>query len=348
MAGISGANEMIGDAGTAAALMPGDDKQFQPVNFAGFDGPRFIVTVDTEEEFDWSAPFSRDNRHTSHVPAIARFQTTCDEHGVRPAYLVDHPIVCDDAAVALLGGYAAAGKADIGVQLHPWVNPPFDEAVTVQNSFACNLPPELERAKLTALHNLIEQRFGIVPKIYRAGRYGAGANTRQILQDLGLVIDTSVRSYFDYSPHGGPNYSDYPLDPYWIADGSLMELPVTSVFSGLLAAGGQRVSHRAFKAKGLRGLMARSKLLERIALTPEGIPIAKAIKAVDIAIDAKIPILNFSLHSPSLAIGHTPYVRSERDLEEFYDWWTKIFAHLRARGVPPTHVDEIIGAAGIS
>ena len=337
---------MRGKMGAAVDLNPFTPQTVRFVDF-GFDSPRFIVTVDTEEEFDWNAPFTRDRHGTTHVAAMDRFQLLCDAHNVRPAYLVDYPIANDANAVELLGGYVAEARADVGVQLHPWVNPPFDEEICVHNSYACNLPPELECAKLTALHSLIVERFGVKPQMYRAGRYGAGLNSRKILRDLGVSIDTSVRSLFDYTRQGGPNYADCPLDPYWIAEGELIELPVTSVFSGTLRSAGKMLFSHAFQSSTSRGLLSRTGMLERIALTPEGIPADKAIQAIDTALDQKIPILNFSFHSPSLAVGHTPYVRNNEELEQFYDWWVQIFAHLNACGVKPTHVNEIARASGI-
>ena len=337
---------MRGKRGAAVDLNPANPQPVRFVDF-GFDSPRFIVTVDTEEEFDWNAPFTRDCHGTTHVAAIDRFQRLCDANGVRPAYLVDYPIANDSSAVELLGRYVAQARADVGVQLHPWVNPPFTEAPSVHNSYACNLPPELEREKLTALHALISERFGVKPQMYRAGRYGAGSNSRKILRDLGVAIDTSVRSLFDYTRQGGPNYANCPLDPYWITEGELMELPVTTVFNGALKSAGKMIFSRAFETLTSRGLLARTGMLERIALTPEGIPVDQAIQAINIALDQKIPILNFSFHSPSLAVGHTPYVRNDEELERFYDWWMQIFAHLHARGVKPTHVTEIVRAAGI-
>jgi hypothetical protein len=337
---------MRGKLGAAVDLNPCTPQTVRFVDF-GFDGPRFIVTVDTEEEFDWAAPFTRGEHGTSHVAAIDRFQRLCDSHDVRPAYLVDYPIVSDASAVDLLGRYVSESRADVGVQLHPWVNPPFKEEPSVHNSYACNLPPELERAKLTALHSMIVERFGVRPQMYRAGRYGAGHYSREILRDLGVSIDTSVRSLFDYTGQGGPNYANCPLDPYWINEGELLELPVTTVFSGALQSAGKLIFNRAFESLTSRGLLARTGMLERIALTPEGIPVEKAIRAVDIALARKIPILNFSFHSPSLAVGHTPYVRNADELERFYDWWIQIFAHLKLRGVKPTHVNEIVRSAGI-
>lgn len=321
-------------------------RQPTPLDF-GFAEPRFLVTVDTEEEFDWNGPFTRDQHGTTHIAAIDRFQQLCDAHGVRPAYLVDYPIASDAFAVETLGGYVARGGADVGVQLHPWVNPPFEENISSITSYACNLPPELERAKLTALHSLIVERFGFRPQIYRAGRYGAGENSRRILRDLGIGIDTSVRSLFDYSEQGGPDYAECPLDPYWIYEGELLELPLTTVFSGALRKMGRTVFSRAFSASASRGLLARTAMLERLALTPEGIPVEKAKLAIDLALAQRVPVLNFSFHSPSLAPGHTPYVRNADDLERFYDWWRQVFAHLAQRGVHPTHVGELLAAAGM-
>ncbi|MFX7874612.1 hypothetical protein ABTK18_19555, partial [Acinetobacter baumannii] len=80
----------------------------------------------------------------------------------------------DPRAVEALGQAVAEGRAEIGVQLHPWVSPPHEEVVNEFNSFAGNLPPALEQAKFRRLRDQIEQAFGRPPLIYRAGRYGVG------------------------------------------------------------------------------------------------------------------------------------------------------------------------------
>ncbi len=315
-------------------------RQGEALDLSSLQGPRFVVTVDTEEEFDWDAPFTRDKHGLGHVNSIPRFQAQCEDHGVKPVYLVDWPIVKDAASVETLGRFVTTGKASVGVQLHPWVNPPFDEEVSSRNSYACNLPPELERAKLTRLTEAIIAKFGVQPDIYRAGRYGAGPATPGILKDLGIRIDTSVRSRFDYQSQSGPNYADKPLFPYWI-DESLIELPVTTVFAGSLRRAGDALFSRHLASSTSHSIMARLGLVERIALTPEGIPLTKAKKGIDRALEENIPILNFSFHSPSLAVGHTPYVRSEDDLESLYQWWEGVYRHLDKCGVKPVSVEEI-------
>ena len=291
------------------------------------------------------ANFSRQNLGTTHVPAIARFQYLCDSNGTVPIYMVDYPIATDARAIDLLGQYVETQRAEIGLQLHPWVTPPFEEEVNRTNSFACNLPDDLERAKIRNLDEQVRRAFHTRPLAYRAGRYGAGPNAMQCLRELGIGIDTSVRALFDYSHEQGPDYSHSSLYPYWIHPGELAELPLTTVFAGALRKDGPRLFQKSLSRLLPRSLMARSRLLERVALTPEGIPVERALEAIDIALDMGLPLLNFSFHTPSLAVGHTPYVRNERDLETFYTWWTSVFAHLRARGVEPTTVTEISNAA---
>ncbi|HMO68235.1 MAG TPA: WalW protein, partial [Novosphingobium sp.] len=155
------------------------------VRFAEGFGPRFILTVDTEEEFDWSAPLDRDSHSVVTVPALAKFQQFCEGFGVNPLYLVDYPVATSGAAGEALGEAVRAGRCEIGLQLHPWVNPPLIEDLTPRNSFAGNLPPDLERDKVMALRDAVLTSFGAQPVAYRAGRYGAGPQTARILREAG-------------------------------------------------------------------------------------------------------------------------------------------------------------------
>jgi hypothetical protein len=334
-----------GVSGTDQAPLPNLAPRFDFADLSALDGPRFILTVDTEEEFDWRKPFSRHGYATSHLNAVPRFQNMCSEHGISPCYLVDFPITQDALGVEMLGGYAQTNVAEIGVQLHPWVNPPFDEALSLHNSYGCNLPESLERAKLTTLYNAIVNRLGTKPDAYRAGRYGAGKNTAAILEDLGIAIDSSVRSRFDYSDQGGPDYTYHPLTPYWLRRDRVLELPLTTVFAGVLRSAGPVMFGAMFSSQTARSVLARSKMLERIALTPEGIPLEKALEGIDLAIEKGVSVINLSFHSPSLAIGHTPYVQDAGQLEQLYMWFGGVFSHLEQAGVRPTTMAEIRHAA---
>lgn len=309
-------------------------------------GQRALLTIDTEEEFDWEGPFTRDRHGLKHVEAIPRFQAFCEQIGAHPVYLVDWPIATDARAVEIIGDALRRGKADIGAQLHPWVNPPFEEEVNARNSYAGSLPVELEAAKLSALCEQIDKAFGTAPLIYRAGRYGLGPNSAEILKANGIAIDTSVRSLFDYRAQSGPDYTHHPVTPYWVDDDRrLLELPVTSVYWGLLRQMGKHIHRAQRHVPTMFGGFSRLRLLERIALTPEGVTAEEAIRGIDIAMDEQLPVLVLSLHSPTLAPGFTPYTRTEQDVEALYSWLREIYAYLDGRGVESTTVADIIKAS---
>lgn len=322
---------------------PGKDAA---ARFAPDFGQRVLLTVDTEEEFDWNQPFRRDGYGLEHVREIPRFQESCEELGASPVYLVDWPIATDPRAIEVIGDAVKRGKAEVGVQLHPWVNPPFDEEVNARNSYAGSLPKELEAAKFMKLRDQIESAFGTAPQIYRAGRYGLGPNSAELLKQAGITVDTSVRSLFDYSAQHGPNYANHPLAPYWVdAERELLELPVTTAYWGILRQLGIPLQRLQRFAPTLYAAFSKLRLLERIALTPEGVTSEEAIRGIDIALDDQLPLLVLSFHSPSLAPGFTPYSETNADVEALYDWFRSVYAYLKQRGVRTTTVTEVIGAA---
>ena len=305
-------------------------------------GARFVVFVDTEEEFDWSKPLARENRSVSAVSALPGAQARFAAAGVPLALMVDHPIATDPRSIDLIGPLLTVGTA-VGTQLHPWVNPPFEEALTSANSFAGNLPRELESAKLTALTEAIETAFGTRPTAYRAGRYGLGPASFDLLAAHGYRLDSSMRPGFDYAADGGPDFS--ALDNHAFRAGGIVELPLTTVFTGAARAGGMKLYQTAGRIPKGRAVLARSGLLQRIPLTPEGIPVREALEAIRVALGEGVRVLSFAFHSPSLEPGHTPYVRDEADLRAFWRWWDKVLTELDRLGARAAGLEEVVTAA---
>jgi len=308
-------------------------------------GTRFTIFVDTEEEFDWDAPLGRDTHGLSHVAAIPEAHRRFAERGVPLTYMVDYPVATDPRAIEMLRAALADGVSTIGTQLHPWVNPPFDEALTPENSFAGNLPEAMEAAKIDALGEAITAAFGIVPAAYRAGRYGIGPATFRLLATRGYRLDSSMRSAYRYSDEGGPDFA--AIGNHGFRVGPMIELPLTTVFTGLARRGGVGLYNALGRLPKGRGLFARTHLLSRVALTPEEMPLADAREAVAVAVGEGVRLLNFSFHSPSLAPGYTPYVRDAAELAAFHHWWDRILADLERRGVASASLAQIIDAAAL-
>lgn len=316
------------------------------VQFPASFGRRFIVCVDTEEEFDWSKPKRRDATSVSAIRALPVAQERMRFAGVRPAYLMDYPVAANPESAGIIARFFADGECTIGAQLHPWVNPPFTEALAVRNSFPGNLPRELERAKLQNLTDKLAEGFGARPTVYRAGRYGVGPNTPAILAELGYRVDCSVRPLFDYRREDGPSFWNAPARPYWTSAGrSLLEIPLTSVFVGGLKAFGKPLFKVSSVITPARAALARSGLLNRVALTPEGMPLSETIDGLRRLVDEDTRLFSIAFHSPSVEPGHTPFVRDEADLAQMYGWFDGVFNFLARHGVTPTTPEEVYEAA---
>ncbi len=309
--------------------------------------PLLQVVVDTEEEFDWGKPFDRGSVGVTAMQAQGRAQTLFDAVGLRPTYVIDYPVATSPDAVAVLRGFQDAGRCEIGTHLHPWVNPPHDEMVSAVNSYPGNLPPALERQKLELLTEAIAASFGTRPTVYKAGRYGIGPATADTLRALGYTVDVSVLPHTDLGGDGGPDFRGSPDRPYWMGDaGGLLEIPLARGFSGALAAWGPQVFPRVEAGLGrqirLGGILSRLGLLERATLTPEGVDIAAMRRLVRAMLAQGHRLFTMTYHSPSLAPGHTPYVRSEAELAGFLDSIRGVLAlFFEELGAQPTTVAEV-------
>lgn len=279
--------------------------------------PKLLVVIHTEEEFDWSAPFDRSAVATSHIHAIQPMHELLVSKGAKPTYLLDYPVASQYRSVSIVRQLLLDKGTTIGAHLHPWVLPPYEEEVSLYNSYAGNLPEYLERAKITILSKQIEESFGIRPNVYLAGRYGYGQNTGRILSDLGYEIDVSPVPSSNYSAEGGPDYSHYNCHPFWTPDRELLRIPHTSAEVGFLCQGG--TSHYRIEENSILATLRVPSLLShiggvrRLRLSPEGFSLRDMCRLTKALLLDGVRVFLLSFHSPSLEAGHTPYVHSKAD-----------------------------------
>ena len=301
-----------------------DPTENRPARLPPGHPPVLAVVVDTEEEFDWSRPFSRGATATATIGAQRLAHARVFERlSIVPTYVVDWPVATTASAIAPLKALMDEGRCEIGTHLHPWVSPPHVEDVNTHNSYTGNLPAQLEFDKLERLTLAIEENFGRRPTMFKAGRYGLGPHTAAALVRLGYQIDASIVPHTSFRADSGPDFTGFDNQPFWFGPRAapLLELPVTAAFCGWLAGLGPRL-HSALSApmaRALRlgGIAARSRALERIRLTPEGCDAAEMIRLARSLVRAGQQVFTLTYHSPSLAPGHTPYVRSAAELERF-------------------------------
>jgi glycosyltransferase involved in cell wall biosynthesis len=293
--------------------------------------PTLITTIDAEEEFDWKKPFSRNSTSIDSMLSQEKAQKIFSKYNVTPTYFIDYPVASQDKGVSVLKEFLTDKSCIIGTQLHPWVTPPFEEKVNRFNSYLGNLPLPLQYEKILTMVRITEDRLGVRPTIFRSGRYGIGRRTAEVLLDLGFNIDSSIMSRWNFSQEGGPDFSAFSSEPFWLEKNEgLLELPLTCEYVGhstLRRMGIGKFSHsRIGEVLRIPGVLARSGILERIKLSPEGVTLKEAMRLTRRLVDDGQRIFVLSYHSPSLAVGNTPYVQTAADLERFLFWLDEYFA----------------------
>jgi len=262
----------------------------------------FTITIDTEG--DRACPFFGNRwgpltgRYDSVVRGIPELRAIWNSFSVLPVYLTTPEVLTCGACVDVLRAEQSAG-AEIGTHLH------------IGDAFPCNVPEE--RAHLLRLTALYEQAFGSAPRSYRAGRYGMNDRTLASLRDLGYHVDTSVTPHVDWSGQGGPNYTAYPMQPYWTH--GILEVPVT-----VLGRRNWWPFNGWSKYRWLRPSVASSDHLKSI---------------VDLACEMGITALNMTLHTMELIPGASPYVRTVIGTYFYLVRLDTIIGYILKRGFEP-------------
>lgn len=285
--------------------------------------PVCCLAIDAEEDFDWDLPVRHSSYSTKCMRRIADLREVTAAYGLRPTYLLTYPVLEDADVVRIIRHQHERGECDMGIQLHPWVTPPFDEP-SGEGSYLGNLADGVEEKKLVALMDRFRAVFGMMPVTFRAGRYGLSRVTTSLLERFGFTIDTSVAPRTDFRATGGPDFSAYECEAFWFGqERALLELPLCRSLVGW-SGGWAPWLYEAAAAPSLSrwrplSVLSRLRCAERITLSPEGNDYAAMWRFVRQRRSLGQTVFSLSFHSSSLWPGRNPYVRDRRDLHLFYD-----------------------------
>jgi len=295
---------------------------FTPILVPPSARPKLFVVVDTEEEFDWSAPFARENVSVTAIAEAHRLQSVVEPYRLKPTYVCDFPVASTTSSASTLAEFARRDTARIGAHLHPWVTPPFDEPLVPEMSFGCNLGAPIERAKIAHLQEAIVRNMDVTPRVFKAGRYGFGETTAEILETSGFTVDASVVPHMDFRSEQGPSFNGFtPAPGRFGRSRPMLELPCTTGFIGTGRKSGEHL-HRLASAPVFRplravGILAKTGVLNKVMLSPEGNTLDE-MKALTRALHADgLRTFAMTFHSPSLKPGCTRYVRSTAERDDF-------------------------------
>ena len=299
----------------------------------------FVLSVDTEEEWDWSTGFSKEGYSVRNTQKIPKFHSFCHDLGIRPTYFIDYAIVADAASVQRFKGPFEKGECEIGAHLHPWVTPPVEEEIHREHTHAINLPPDLVRRKIAVLTAKLRNEFGARPLSFRSGRWGMNGDLLRLLAEEGYQIESSVHPFYADSSF---SYYDAPDTPYWpdfkncLRPGTqrdIFEIPVTSGFNRrnfrLCHSIHQRLSQAPWTTLHVIGALWHFHLLRKIPCSPELADAANLIALARACVHRGHRIIHMFLHSSSLLPGGSPYVQHEEGERELYRRITDVVEYLR-------------------
>jgi peptidoglycan/xylan/chitin deacetylase (PgdA/CDA1 family) len=285
-----------------------------------------LVGIDTEGDNQWDAA-ARINQTFENIYALPRLHALFARHGVRPTYVITHPVASDARSAEVLRQLQAGGDCEIGAHHHVWETPPCTADDVRRHAYASTLPRRQFEAQLAALTEAIAAAVGTRPVSYRSGRFGFSADHVAALEQQGYLVESSVAPLFYEAHKGGPEFVDAPLTPYFLAYDSatragtsnLLEVPVSAGLNRWLPKRLQYAYARAPRPYTTKRLLRVLGLLRLRWLRPSysSLDDMRAL-ARDLA-RAHEPVLNLLFHSSEAIVGGSPYNRTEGELDAFCD-----------------------------
>lgn len=267
--------------------------------------PKLIVTVDTEEQFDW-ARFDPKAFTLADTQDIDAFQTLCEAENVIPLYFLSYPLIADEKTVTYYRNKYRAGRAACGLHLHPWVTPPHVDLEGEHYSYQMNYPEETHREKLKVLADRFKSAFGVRANAHRAGRYGIAPENYALLAQAGIRHDFSPSPSFDFSPSDGPDFSGTSNKGFQAetSNGPVIVTPV----SGARALRHTKIFRsQELSPPGFAPTIKRGPFTEPVRITPEATDLPTLQTLTKKLISDGVTVLTFTIHSTSLTVGATPY-----------------------------------------
>lgn len=300
----------------------------------------FVLSVDTEEEFDWSAGiYPQKDFAVSNVKQIPKLQAFCEKLGIRPTYFTDYAVAENPDAVKILKTIVDNNNCEIGAHLHPWCNPPFYGITEERESHVVNLPISQVEEKLDTLIELLYKNFGVMPNAFRSGRWGINGELLKLLEKKGFQIDSSIYPFFKNEYF---NYEQTTLIPYWpdynkpMVNGSqrnIIEIPVTAGFNRknfpAMLKIYKIIRHPLLYHLRLTAIFWHTRLLRKLYLSPEATSGKDMQPLIDAALDNKHPVIHMYLHSSSLIYGPTGFIKQNNALDAICNNIQQAIEHTR-------------------
>ena len=296
----------------------------------------FVLSVDTEEEWDWDGPFPNRVISVDNVRHLPAFQDHANQLGLSTTYFLDYAVMENAHSREVLRDlYHNHSNIEYGAHLHPWVTPPKVPVSSEADSHIVNLPIETVAEQLAFLTSAVKELTGRQPTAFRSGRWGISDPILEALVEQGYQVDSSIYPFYENEWFSCARYDSWPMAlPQQTMGGPLIELPVTAGFNHQSFANAQRL-HEVLEQSPwdnfrLIGILWALRLHRKIYLSPELSTASDMIALCKQMLRQEYPVIHMYLHSSSLLPGSTKYVRSDQDKARLLRRIDKVVTYLRS------------------
>jgi hypothetical protein len=307
-----------------------------------------LVGIDTEGDNQWDAA-ARANQTFENIYALPRLHALFARHGVRPTYVITHPVAINPRSAEVLRGLLAGGDCEIGAHHHAWETPPCTPDDIRRHPYASTLPRQQFEEQLETLTAAIEQAVGRRPLSYRSGRFGFSSTHVAGLERLGYLVESSVAPLFYEAHKGGPEFVAAPSRPYYLAydsatdpgSSNVLEVPVSAALNRRLPRWMQYAYARAPRPYTTKRVLRALRLLRMRWLRPSYSSLDDMISLARDLARWNEPVLNLLFHSSEAIVGGSPYNRTQAELDAFCDRLERFlkFATRELGAVPVTFAE---------
>jgi Polysaccharide deacetylase len=285
-----------------------------------------LAGIDTEGDNQWDAA-ARQHQRFENIYALPRLHALFARYGVRPTYVITHPVATDPRSAEVLRGLVAGGDCEIGAHHHAWETPPCTADDVKRHAYASTLPRQQFSDQLATLTTAIAEAVGARPVSYRSGRFGFSPDHVAALESQGYLVESSVAPLFCEAHKGGPEFVEAPLTPYFLAYDSatkpgtsnLLEVPVSAALNRRLPKPLQHAYARAPRPYTTKRVLRKLGLLRLQWLRPSYSSVEDMIALARTLARADEPVLNLIFHSSEAIVGGSPYNRTQAELDAFFD-----------------------------
>jgi Polysaccharide deacetylase len=307
-----------------------------------------LVGIDTEGDNQWDAA-ARANQTFENIYVLPRLHALFARHGVRPTYVITHPVARDPRSAEVLRTLLARGDCEIGAHHHAWETPPCSEEDVRRHGYAAWLPREQFERQLETLTTAIGDAVGVRPVSYRSGRFGFSPDHVTALERLGYLVESSVAPLFYEAHKGGPDFVEAPLRPYFLAydsatragSSNVLEVPVSAALNRRWPKFIQHAYARAPKPYMTKRVLRALRIARMRWLRPSWSSLDDMVAFGRDLARAGEPVLNLLFHSSEAIVGGSPYNRTQAELDVFCERLEKFLQFaVRDLGAVPVTFNE--------